>query len=337
LRGKQTGVVGDITASRKVRVPEIPLDQIGEYYAARKPFPWHWGNSLYLEWFSMANGRVVIESASYELTVVGEAAWEMTEEEERIQRQANGEAMVQFMERLGKAVAETAEREEAALEEDGPQSEEEAERMLEESERLVDRIQARMEREGPDADYEKILEEELERQSRERGEPPLTPEEETRSAEWIEELNRAAEEAASDSEAPEEADRKHLLAERAFEFSVRLHEEVDDHDWVPAGASPEHPVAELVATAMQASAKLAGALNGEDYPPPVVNCGHVIARLKRAVSYLNDAQLAADACAEQELTDSAWLAKARREIAALAAETERVIGELRERLARGWD
>jgi len=86
LRGTQTGVVGDITASRKVKVPEIPLDQIGEYYAARKPWPWHWGNSLYLEWFSVANGRVVIESATYELSVVGDMAWEMTEKEEQSHR-----------------------------------------------------------------------------------------------------------------------------------------------------------------------------------------------------------------------------------------------------------
>jgi hypothetical protein len=210
LRGRQAGVVGDITASRKVKVPEIPLEQIGEYYLARRPWPWHWGNSLYLEWFSVANGRVVIESSSYELSVVGESAWEMTGEEERNQRQANGEAM----ERLGKAVAEAAEREsvagqeDAAQEEDRPQTEEEAERMLEESDRLVDRIEARMEREGPDADYEKILDEELERRRRERGEPPLTPEEEARSAEWIEELNRAAEEAASDLEEPEETDHR---------------------------------------------------------------------------------------------------------------------------------
>jgi hypothetical protein len=343
LRGEQAGVVGDITASRKVRVPEIPLDQIGEYYAARKPFPWHWGNSLYLEWFSAANGRVVIESASYELTVVGEAAWEMNEDEERIQQQANGEAMVQFMERLGKAVAEAAERdavagrEEEAQEENRLQTEEEAERMLEESDRLADRIQARMEREGPDADYEKILDEELEQRRLERGEPPLTPEDEERSAEWIDELNRAAEEAVNDPGALAEAHQKHPLAERAFEFSVRLHKDVDNHGWVPAGASSEHPVAELVATAMQASAKLAGALNGGNYPPRVNNCGHVIARLKRAAGYLNDAQLAAEVCAEQELTESAWLAEVRREVIALAAEVDRVIGELRARLARGWD
>src|SRR3972149_1408630 len=73
---RQKGVAGDITASRKVKVPDIPLDQIGEYYAAKKPFPWHWGNSLYLEWFSERNGRVVIESAGYDLKIVGEPAWE---------------------------------------------------------------------------------------------------------------------------------------------------------------------------------------------------------------------------------------------------------------------
>jgi hypothetical protein len=267
----------------------------------------------------------------------------MSEEEDQSQQQANGEAMVQFMERLGKVVAEAAERDavagsgDEAQEEGGPQTEEEAEQMLEESDRLADRIQARMDREGPDADYEEILDEELERRSRERGEPPPTPEAEERRAEWIDELNRAAEEAAGDSEAPEEADRKHPLAERAFEFSVRLHKDVDDHDWVPAGASPEHPVAELVTTVMQGAAKLAGALNGQDYPPPARFCGHAIARLKRAAGYLNDAQLAVDACQEQELTDSAWLAEVRREAIALAAEVDRVIGELRERLARGWD
>jgi hypothetical protein len=177
----------------------------------------------------------------------------------------------------------------------------------------------------------------LEQRRLERGEPPLTPEEEERRAEWIDELNRAAEEAVNDPGALAEAHQKHPLAERAFEFSVRLHKDVDNHGWVPDEASSEHPVAELVTTVMQAAAKLAGALNVNDYPPPARFCGHAIARLKRAAGYLSDAQLAADACAEQELTESVWLDAVRREIAALAAETDRVIGELRERLARGWD
>ena len=103
LAARQAGVIGDCTASRKVKVPEIPMSQIGEYYAAKKPWPWHWGNCLYLEWFSERNGRVVIESASYELRIVGDAAWDMTEAEELEQRRANGAALTGFMERLIKA------------------------------------------------------------------------------------------------------------------------------------------------------------------------------------------------------------------------------------------
>jgi hypothetical protein len=106
---KQEGEVGDITASRKVKVPEIPMEQIGEYYAARKPFPWHWGNSLYLEWFGRENGRVVIESASFELKIQAEATWEMSADEEAGQREKNGAALTGFMDRLARVIEPDAE------------------------------------------------------------------------------------------------------------------------------------------------------------------------------------------------------------------------------------
>ena len=96
----QRGVVGDITASRKVKVPDIPPEQIGKYYAEKKPWPWHWGNSLYLEWFGEINLRVVIESADYELKVVGDPGWEMSAAEETAQRRANGEALTRMVDRL---------------------------------------------------------------------------------------------------------------------------------------------------------------------------------------------------------------------------------------------
>ncbi len=334
---QQAGAVGDITASRKVKVPDIPLEQIGEYYAARKPFPWHWGNSLYLEWFSEANGRVVIESADYELTIEGDATWEMTPEEEEQQRRANHDAVMQFMERLGGAVARERDGEAAEEDDDHPQTEEEAERMLEASDRLADRIAARMEREGPDADYEKILEEELEHRRKERGEPPLTPEEEARRDERIEELNRAMEAAAGEPDLFAGEERRHPLTERATDLAVRLHREIEAHHWLPADAGPEHPVLELMSGVSAAAAKMAGALDGDDYPPPVDICGHSIARLKRAAGYLADAQLGAEACGEQNLVDAAWLAGVRREMADLSRETDTVIAELRERLKRGLD
>lgn len=96
----QDGVVGDITASRKVKVPECSMDELMEYYEAKKPFPWHWGNSLYLEWHSAPNGRVVIESATYQLELDPEVVWTMSEAEEIEQRRANGRAMIDFMNRL---------------------------------------------------------------------------------------------------------------------------------------------------------------------------------------------------------------------------------------------
>jgi hypothetical protein len=75
----QRGVAGDITASRKVKVPECTMEELHALFAAGQPFPWHWGNSLYLEWFSDDNGRVVIESSSFQLEIDGPAAWSMSE------------------------------------------------------------------------------------------------------------------------------------------------------------------------------------------------------------------------------------------------------------------
>jgi hypothetical protein len=343
IAARQTGVIGDCTASRKVKVPEIPMDQIGEYYKARKPWPWHWGNSLYLEWFSITNGRVMIESASYQLTVDPDTAWEMSADEEEAQRRANAEAMGSFMGKLGDAMAAEPLDDTAAEETDDvrsvePLSEEEAEKMQEESDRLADRINARVEREGIEH-YERILEEELERRSKERGEKPLTPEEEETRNEWIEEMNRAAEEAAKnpDPELEKELAKKHPLSERAFEFSRRLIKEPEERGWIPADASSEQPVADLVSSVMSAGAKFAGALDGYTWPPPLNECASTLVRLKRARGYLDHALLAAEFCGQHQLVDAAWLADVQRETTSLAHDCDLLIGELRARLERGID
>jgi len=148
----QQGAAGDITASRKVKVPECSMEELMECYAAKKEFPWHWGNSLYLEWFSGTNGRVVIESACYQLELDAEPMWTMTEQDEAGQRSANAEAMMDFMGRLGDAAgaAHTAEDED----EDAPTSLEEAQADAEDArmQLLLDRVLARMQREGIDED-----------------------------------------------------------------------------------------------------------------------------------------------------------------------------------------
>ncbi|MEO7799440.1 MAG: hypothetical protein ABIY47_17125 [Opitutaceae bacterium] len=339
--GLQRGTTGDITASRKVKVPEIPLDQIGEYYAAKKPWPWHWGNSLYLEWYSTTNGRVVIESASYQLTVSPDSTWDMTPAGEEAQRTENAAALGTFMERLEDALPSASADAPAR-----PQTEAEAEKIQAHSDRLIDRVMARMEREGAAADYGKILSEEIERARRERGEPALSPEEEAEHARWTEEMNASATEALEAAKADswkrdpgaageksfDPLKRKHPLAARSYELSLRVMRDTEKRGWLTDGTNREHPVTVLIAGITSAGAKLAGALGGDRWPPPLDFCASAIVRLKKAAGYLEDATLAADSCRDEKLTDATWLTEIATEIAALTAGTEALIAELRARL-----
>lgn len=337
----QRGAVGDITASRKVKVPDVPLDQLHLYYKTGRELPWHWGNSLYLEWFSERNGRVVIETASFGLKVVGEAAWEMSEAEETEQRQANGAALTGFMDRLAEA-AGTRDRkivdDTPAEWDERPQTEEEAEAQQARSDRLADRIEARLRREGEDA-YEKILEEELDRLDREEGRPEPTPEQLACNAEWIEEMNRAGEEALANPDPDMEAEMafEHPLVTRVTEFSLGLRRAAKEEGWRPEGAGQEHPVTELLDGTLIAGPKLAGALNGQSWPPEIEFCAQTIVRLKRARGYLEDAVRGAESCQEENLIKPERLGPIMKTLGEFIRETDELIAELRAKLERGMD
>ncbi|MGA3267500.1 MAG: hypothetical protein ABSE16_11825 [Verrucomicrobiota bacterium] len=103
LHPVQTGMIGDLTASRKVRVFDVPLEQALDMLDRKQKPPEHLSNCLYLEWFSEANGRVVIESAGYELSISA-PEWRMTPEEdaERAKQAATG--MEEFMRRLAEGI-----------------------------------------------------------------------------------------------------------------------------------------------------------------------------------------------------------------------------------------
>src|ERR1700704_4114397 len=82
LADKQNGVAGDITASRKVRVFDVPLEEAMRLTKEGKTPPERMGNCLYLEWFSDANGRVVIESTDYKIDISA-AGWTLSPEDEQ--------------------------------------------------------------------------------------------------------------------------------------------------------------------------------------------------------------------------------------------------------------
>ncbi|HTO05355.1 MAG TPA: hypothetical protein VL069_16725 [Opitutus sp.] len=285
----------------------------------------------------------MIESASFQLTISPEATWDMTPAEEEAQRKANAAGLGAFMETASEALAET--QEEASYR---PQTEAEAEKLQAESDRLTDRVMARMQREGAAADYAKILAEEIERARRERGEPDLTPEQEAERDRRIDEMNAAAAEAL-ESEKTDSWKRdgesahnqasafgqKHPLSARAMAFSLRILHEIEERGWENNDSSHEHPITVLMDGITSAGAKLAGALDGDNWPPSVNFCAGVIVRLKKAAGYLEDAKLAAESCRDEALVDATWLAEVARELEAIAAETDALITELRARLENG--
>ena len=58
LNPLQDGTIGDLTASRKVRVFDIPVEQAYDMCKRGEKPPEHMANCLYLEWYSVQNGRI---------------------------------------------------------------------------------------------------------------------------------------------------------------------------------------------------------------------------------------------------------------------------------------
>ncbi len=334
---RQEGLVGDITASRKVKVPDCSMEELLKCYEERRPFPWHWANSLYLEWFSLTNGRVVIESGSFELEIDAEPAWTMAAGDEEAQLIRNAEALTDFMNRLGAMVAQA----DDDFDDDAPQSDAEAkaEAETEWMNRLLDRVTARIERERRDeVDFERIYEEERERLRRECGIPPdpePTPELKAQRQEWIDEMNAAAQEALEEMESEAWKDKpepqRPALLDRAMEFSLKLRSDIAQ--WIPEEASGEHPLREIAWGVQLAAVKIGGALGHDDdepWPPDALFAGDSLVRLKKSRDCLRDALLAMDSADAENLAPAAWRIASRREIAEILGEVQTLIRELRD-------
>lgn len=275
LNPEQTGVVGDMTAARKVRV----IDNL-DYEAIKgdEPFTEHMANALYLEWFSEANGRVVIESTDYEIGL-GEPAWRPNSEEEARQHQANAEAMQTFMERISESFDP---REEAAYNGD-PKNEFEWELFLRASDRRSTKLGELLEKYQDHPERDRLV---------------------ARGMGWkeIEEMMDAQaagvedeEEEDLDLEEPDEEDvaraeepLRHPLVTRLIDRSVALSE--------LAGDQRDDDLEEMVGSFMVVGPKVAGALTigDRDLGPDLNMSGLVVAKLKRAVGELSHALSAAD-------------------------------------------
>ncbi len=101
----QTGSVGDITASQKLKKLLVPEEAWMKALEERRfhEVPWVHSNSLYLEWFSDRNGRIVIQTTDYVLKV-SEHEWELDVDEQAAQQAINAQNMNAFMEDAARAL-----------------------------------------------------------------------------------------------------------------------------------------------------------------------------------------------------------------------------------------
>lgn len=282
----QKGIIGDMTASRKAKVATIAEGDLQEFYESEIEIPYEWRNILCLEWFSRINGRVVIESSSYQLEI-SPHEWEMDADEEEAQKLANLQAMRDFMAQVIRRRPQGAEHDEL--------DEFAWEERLKESDRLTEAYQEVLEKYMDDADCERkeafvmgwdgLLDALAERDEDSGGAGFADPEaifgsmdgvsEEPDEGDWsLGELD--------DEDEDETESSRHPLQCRAQELALRA------VDVVPRDSLRGSPAYTLVSNFFQVSGKLAAALSHGDsgFEPET---GYVLAVLKRCLNWLNEA------------------------------------------------
>ena len=301
----QTGVVGDITASRKARVPTCDLEEMVALQAAGKEVPTVWKNVFYLEWFSEANGRVVIETTDFELSL-SESLWSMDDDAEEAQKMANMQAMRDFLEGL---IARRPGKSTSSSEDD----EFEWERRLRDSDRMTDA-------------YQEVLEKYMD--------DPNAQQKEAFVMGWDGLLGAMAdaddgkgavpvEEREWTEEDEDEMFRPHPLQEEAQELAIRAYDLMHRE---PEASGYEDTLV-VTGTLTEVAGKLAGALNGT-YERET---GYVLAILKRCLARQNEALSACRRVLEvtEDLDESRALEAFRDEIFALRTKLTDMRQELK--------
>ena len=326
LANTQSGVAGDITASRKVRVFDVPLENALRLMREGEAPPEHMGNCFYLEWFSEANGRVVIESADYKINISA-PAWVLSPEDERAQSASTHQTMRDWLDRLDAALHE--QPAEFDPESEKPLDEFGYEKFMRESDASTDKYMELLEKYEGHPDQEKIvahemgwtwLQEALE--ADERGAlppredievPPLEPNPLTEGVDWIR---------------VESGHIRHPLTKRAFESAMAMWHFCDERNLL--GENGDSDLHEMIFQFQTTSAKIAGALNGLAYYEDLRGGGIIVAALKRALKYLHASVGAAEKVAGKNLIDAERLKSFRADLFEVREEILRLMQRFRE-------
>lgn len=332
LISQQRGVVGDLTASRKVRVMEIPMPDAYLMKKRGEHVPEHLANCLYLEWFSDANGRVVIESPDYELTVSA-PEWRLSPEEETKRAADAAAGFAGLMDKMGAAIEEQQKARKDPETEDW--DEHDFEKFLKESDARTDKYMELLDKYGDSDEAE-------ERIAREMGwDQERSPETEEERREWIEEMNAAAESALDEPEPEPDPAREgidwirtadgeiaHPLQHRCFESSLKVWHAVKA---LGEGKFSDPDVIQFVSEFQITGAKLAGALSGIAQDRVTAEPGFAVACLKRALDHLHKSQAGLESVAKKRSLPDHLVTESRVELFELREGILRLMDEFRGR------
>ncbi len=323
----QTGVIGDLTASRKVRVFDVPLDQALEMIRRKEKPPEHLANSLYLEWYSEANGRVVVESAEYELTISA-PEWRMTPAEEEQRATDAAAAMEEFLKRLTEAIEQ---QQQGQKDPDQQWDEHDYEKFLRECDARTDKYMELLDKYGdseeaqekiaqemgwdqePDPDGERMTADEMDAICEEAANaPPPEPDPAREGVDWIR---------------TRKGDVRHPLQNQCFESAMKFWHRADE---LGLETTSDQDLQQFIFEFQTTSAKLAGALNGlaigaRPNPP------FTVATLKRALDHLHKTQAGLEALAVRKVLPEPMVAEARQELFAIREGILRLMDEFRGR------
>ncbi len=331
LHPLQRGSIGDLTASRKVRVFDVPLEAALAMIRRKEKPPEHMANSLYLEWFSEANGRVVVESADYELTISA-PEWRLTpaENEERARQAAAG--MDDFMRKLTESIEQ---HQRGQKDPDEKWDEHGYEKFMKECDARTDKYAELLDKYGDSDEAQAKIAEEM------GWDPELTEEEAEEQERHIAEINAACEQGLDEPE-PEpdphregvdwlraaDGDLRHPLEHRCFESAMRFLRQADELGF---GRSEDRDLAQFITEFQTTAAKLAGALSGLARGEGFSDAGFTVTCLKRALDHLHRSQAGLEAVAPRQLLPETMVTEARKELFEIREGILRLMGEFRGR------
>lgn len=339
----QRGRPGDMTASRKLHVPDVPIEEFIHSDEKGQSAPESLANYLYLEWFSECSGRMVIESADFELQI-STPEWRLQPEDTGTTEHTD-KACPSFLETPAEDVFFDASED---GEDQRPWDEFRHEQALRERDALTDKFGKLFDKYRDHPDRDRIIAREMgwdwleetadeEDEGGEEGERSGSDFQGTEAedlsdldaGDWVKPEPDPTREGIDWIRTPD-GEIRHPLYDRAFHLTADLNafcrmnglEEEADAD-----------LDELFSSLGLLAAKLAGALTDLADGTNLYEPGFVVALLKRALEILNHALAALAALEPKSLLPVKMIARYCTELLSIREEMLKLIQEFRRRIS----